>query len=91
MTLEEAKANIGKPFKWLGAASGAAAQFDVIKGVSKDGTVYGDWLAAHHDDCRLKQDQPEHLKKHEDEKDHDEEAGNIKPEGNTEVVSRLEA
>lgn len=67
MTLEEVKANIGKPFKWLGATSGAAAQFDTIRGVSKDGTVYGDWLAAHHDDCRLKGEQPEHLKKQSDE------------------------
>ena len=54
MTLEEAKANVGNPFKWIhGGTSGACAKFDTIRGVDKDGTVYGDWLAAHHEDCRF--------------------------------------
>lgn len=63
MTIEEAKTNIGKQFKWLGSTTGLTSNFDTIKHVSSKGIVYGSWLAAHHDDCRLKTEQPEHLKR----------------------------
>lgn len=63
MTLEEAKANVGKPFKWIDGGTGITGRFDTIRGVGEDGTVYGDFLAAHHNDCRFKQDQPDQLKR----------------------------
>lgn len=65
MTIEEAQANIGQPFKWV-EGSGATGKFDVIRKVVK-GWVYGDFLAAPLEDCRLKLDQPDHLKKHDHE------------------------
>ena len=68
MTLEEAQANIGQPFKWIDGGTGAAGKWDVIEKVVK-GWIYGDFIAAHVEDCRLKQDQPDHLKKHTDEQD----------------------
>ena len=61
MTREEANANIGQPFKWIYGGSGALGKFDTIRKVEDD-TIHGDFLEAHHDDCRLKLDQPEHLK-----------------------------
>lgn len=64
MTLEEAQSNIGQPFRWKEGGNGICGKFDVIKHVSKHGIISGEFLQAHHDDCRFKQDQPEHLKKH---------------------------
>lgn len=66
MTLEEAQANIGKPFKWIPGGTGAAGKFDIIQKIVK-GWVYGDFVAAPLEDCRLKLDQPDHLKKHDHE------------------------
>lgn len=68
MTIQQAKDSIGLPFKVTAFTSGALAQFDTIIRVDSDGTIHGDFIEAHCDDCRLKQDQPDHLKKHNDEK-----------------------
>ena len=57
MTEIQALENIGKPFKWLGGSD-----FDTIREV-KNGVIYGDWLEARTEDCRLKMPVPEQLKK----------------------------
>lgn len=67
MTREEAEANIGQPFRWKEGGTGICGKFDIIKKVTENGMVCGEFLRAHHDDCRLKQEQPDHLKKHKDE------------------------
>jgi hypothetical protein len=54
--------NIGKEFKVKGF-TGLSGSFDKILSVDNDGTVRGEFIEAHVDDCRLKQEQPEHLKK----------------------------
>lgn len=59
MTKAEANDNIGKEFKPL--IDGA--RFDIIRRVDDDGNIHGDFTTAHHEDCRLKQEQPEQLKK----------------------------
>jgi hypothetical protein len=61
MTIEEAQANIGKPFKCIDGGNGLAGKFDTIKKVV-NGWIYGEFMAAPAEDCRLKQEQPEHLK-----------------------------
>lgn len=68
MTIEEAKENIGQPFKlnWIKAIGG---EFDTIRGVRADGWVIGDFLEAPAEDCRLKMDQPVQLKKKQSEDD----------------------
>lgn len=66
MTIQEAQSNIGQPFKWIDGGNGITGKFDVIKKVIKD-WVYGEFIAAPAEDCRLKQDKPEHLKKTNDE------------------------
>lgn len=65
MTVQEAKENIGQPFKWIYGGNGVLGKFDTIREIDKDGTIHGDFLEAHHDDCRFKQEQPDHLKKHD--------------------------
>lgn len=68
MTIEEAKSNIGQPFKlnWIKALGG---KFDIIREVREDGTIVGDFYEAPAEDCRLKLDQPEQLKKRQPEDD----------------------
>lgn len=69
MNLQEAQAAIGQPFKWkFATGDGLAAKFDIIRSVDPDGTIHGDFIEAHCEDCRFKQEQPEHLKKHTDTK-----------------------
>ncbi len=63
MTLEEAKSNIGKPFKIMGFAGGAAGGFDTIRSVEENGMIHGDFIQALAEDCRLKQEQPEGFKR----------------------------
>jgi hypothetical protein len=72
MTREEAIANIGQPFKWKYGGNGVLGRFDVIGKVGDDGYICGHFIQAHHNDCRLKQEQPEHLKKqhHEENINH---------------------
>lgn len=62
MTVNEAKQNIGQPFKlnWVKALGG---KFDTIREVREDGWIVGDFWEAPAEDCRLKMEQPEHLKK----------------------------
>lgn len=59
ISMEEAKANIGKPFKWT-----LSINWDIIRDVTDDGYVIGDYLTAPIEDVRLKQEQPEALKKY---------------------------
>lgn len=59
MKKEEAEANIGKPFKWS-----LCAHWDTIRRVTIDGYIVGDFLMPPVEDCRLKQEQPPQLKKH---------------------------
>lgn len=61
MTIEEAKANIGQPFKpnWI---KGLGGKFDIIREVDIDGWIIGDFWEAPAEDCRLKMEQPEQLK-----------------------------
>jgi hypothetical protein len=66
MTSQEAQANVGNQFKWLGSDGGVTSHFDIIKKVKND-WIYGEFIAAPAEDCRLKQDQPDHLKKNSDE------------------------
>lgn len=60
MTLQEAKDNIGKPFKVIDWT----CNFDTIQSVDDQGKIHGEWLIAHHTDCQLKQEQPNALKQH---------------------------
>lgn len=66
MTQQEATANIGQPFKIIGF-TGMIGRFDTIRRVDPDGTIHGDFLEAHCDDCRFKEEQPAHLKKTQDD------------------------
>lgn len=63
MTIQEAKANIGKPFKLNWIKGGVCSQFDTIISVDDNGEVHGNFLSAPAEDCRLKEAQPDHLKK----------------------------
>lgn len=69
MTAEQATSNVGQPFKWT-----LCVKWDVIKDVTGDGFIIGEFLTAPVEDCRLKQEQPSWLKKskHEYEKSTDE-------------------
>ena len=60
MTIGEANNNIGQPFK-LTLFTGA--KMDIIKRVKEDGTIIGEFIAAHCEDCRLKEAVPENFKK----------------------------
>ena len=62
MTREEALNNIGQSFRPIDPGS-LPGKFDTIREVQEDGTIIGDIIEMHHDDCRLKQSQPEQLKK----------------------------
>lgn len=62
MTIQEANSNIGKPFKLIGFTGGIMSQFDTIIRVDADGIIHGNYIEAHCDDCRLKQEQPEQLR-----------------------------
>lgn len=62
MTREDALASIGKPFKWT-----LCVKWDTIKEITDDDYIIGEFLTAPLVDCRLKQEQPEHLKKHKNE------------------------
>ncbi len=64
MTIEEAQANIGKPFKW-----NLCAHWDIIRDVyTTTQSITGDILImVPVEDCRLKQPVPEGLKKYKDE------------------------
>jgi hypothetical protein len=63
MTTLEASQNIGKPFKVAEFNSGLLGSFDTIISVDGDGNIYGDFIIAHCQDCRLKQEQPKQLNK----------------------------
>lgn len=60
MELNQAKQSFGQPFIIMGMG---LTRFDTIRTVSEDGTIEGDMYIAHCSDCRLKEAQPEHLKK----------------------------
>ncbi len=64
MSIEEALANIGKPFKYS-----LCAHWDTIRSVDTIfGAITGDvMIMAPIEDCRLKQPVPEGLKKYKDE------------------------
>lgn len=62
MTTEEAKQNIGQPFKWQ-----LCVKWDVIREVTADGYIIGGFLTAPVEDCRFKQPQPEQLKNKKNE------------------------
>lgn len=62
MTIHEACANIGNPFKVEGF-TGLAGRFDIIRVVDSNGVIYGDFIEAPCEDCRLKMEQPVQLKK----------------------------
>lgn len=68
MTIQQANNNIGMPFKVTAFTSGILSHFDTIIRVDIDGTIHGHFIEAHCEDCRLKLDQPDHLKRHNDEK-----------------------
>lgn len=59
MTKEEALANIGHPFKVIDSGM----KWDIIREVKEDGEIIGDFVDAYCGDCRLKMEQPEHLKR----------------------------
>lgn len=65
MTIQEANSNIGQPFKVIGLSG---TRFDTIIRVDLDGTIHGDFIEAHCEDCRLKEEQPDHLKNAQHEK-----------------------
>lgn len=58
MTIDTARANIGQPFRWK-----SYKRFDIIRKVKDDGYIKGDFIEAPCEDCNLKQNQPEQLKK----------------------------
>ena len=64
MTIEEAKKSLGKEFKVIGFTGGILGRFDIIRSMDDEGWIHGDNLSAPVEDCRLKEQQPEHLKKH---------------------------
>jgi hypothetical protein len=63
MTQEQAKAAIGQPFKVTALRGGLLGEFDTIREVTEDGTIIGDYTEAAAEDCRLKQAQPDALRK----------------------------
>lgn len=66
MTIEQAKNNIGEPFT---VKDMPGLGFDTIRSVDPDGTIHGDFLEASAEDCRLKEKQPEALRRHHELKD----------------------
>lgn len=63
MTIEEAKHSLGKEFKLAWITGGILGRFDIIRSVDNDGWIQGDHISAPAADCRLKQEQPEQLRK----------------------------
>ena len=65
MTIEEAQANIGKPFKW-----NLCAHWDIIREVYvSTQSISGDIIImAPIEDCRLKQEVPAGLKNYQNKK-----------------------
>lgn len=63
MTIQEAKQNIGNPFK---VAALIGSRFDTIRKVTDDGMIVGDFTEAHCEDCRLKGEQPKQFKNKDD-------------------------
>lgn len=58
MNATEAHANIGKPFKYQ-----YCVKWDLIKEVTDDGYIIGEFLTVPVEDCRLKMEQPIQLRK----------------------------
>lgn len=67
MIVQEAKDGIGREFRLSMFNSGILGRFDIIRRVKPDGTICGDFIEAHAEDCQFKQEQPLSLqkKKHE--------------------------
>lgn len=63
MDIETAKQNIGKPFKYS-----LCAHWDVIKEVTPDGYIIGEFIECPCEDARLKQEIPEGLKQYQQNK-----------------------
>lgn len=66
MNIQEAWNSIGKEFKVIDFTSGLLARFDILREVTKDGILIGDFIEAPVFMCRLKNEQPEQLKKSDD-------------------------
>jgi hypothetical protein len=62
MTPKEATENIGRQFRIIGFG-GLCGKFDTILAVDENGWIIGNFIEAPAEDCRLKQTQPEQLKK----------------------------
>jgi len=60
MEISEAKNAIGQPFKWS-----LCVKWDVIRSVTDDGFIIGDFITAPIEETRLKQEQPPQLVKHQ--------------------------
>jgi hypothetical protein len=58
MTLAEATTGIGQRFKVMIPG----VKQDIIRSVDDDGYIHGDFVTAHHTDCRFIGEQPAHLK-----------------------------
>lgn len=58
MTIDQAKNNIGSNFKVTAFGSGLLGEFDIIRTVDENGFIEGDFIIAHCEDCRLKQEVP---------------------------------
>lgn len=63
MTQQEANENIGKSFKYR-----LCDIWDVIKNVSAEGYITGDFITAPVEDCRLKQEVPAGLQNYQKQK-----------------------
>ena len=63
MDIKTALENIGQPVKY-----GTVNKWDVIRSVTTDGFIIGDFLEAPVEDCRLKMAQPEALKLFQEQK-----------------------
>jgi hypothetical protein len=62
MAFPVSQQSIGKPFRFVGAKGGILDQWDTVRKI-QNGIVYGEFLICPVQDVRLKQDQPDHLKK----------------------------
>jgi len=63
MTKQEAINAVGKEFKVTALHGGILGSFDIIVSVSDTGIIFGNYTEALCTDCRLKQEQPQQLKK----------------------------
>lgn len=66
MTLQEAKENIGNQFKVEYPGSGLLHKWDVLKSVSDDGFIEGEFSSGHCSNFRLKNSVPVQLRKQQD-------------------------